>query len=266
MSDRAAFGVGLVTLFPEFFAGPLSLSIPGRAETAGAANWSYFNPRDFASNRHRTVDDAPYGGGAGMVMRPTELGAAVEAARVSNPGAPVILMTPQGRPVSQQLVGELAEGAGMILVCGRYEGVDERFVERHVDLEVCVGEAVLSGGEPAALCLLDAVVRLLPGVLGNASSLEQESFGSDRLEYPQFTRPVAFDGLAVPEVLSGGDHAAVARWRQKAGLLRTMARRPDLLARTPLSAVEQKLLDDRRVEVEAWLYAARHRLAGDEPT
>jgi tRNA (guanine37-N1)-methyltransferase len=201
-----------------------------------------------------------------MVMRPTELGAAVEAARVSNPGAPVILMTPQGRPVSQQLVGELAEGAGMILVCGRYEGVDERFVERHVDLEVCVGEAVLSGGEPAALCLLDAVVRLLPGVLGNASSLEQESFGSDRLEYPQFTRPVAFDGLAVPEVLSGGDHAAVARWRQKAGLLRTIERRPDLLARTPLSAAEQKLLDDRRVEVEAWLYAARHRLAGDEPT
>ena len=201
-----------------------------------------------------------------MVMRPTELGAAVEAARVSNPGAPVILMTPQGRPVSQQLVGELAQGAGMILVCGRYEGVDERFVERHVDLEVCVGEAVLSGGEPAALCLLDAVIRLLPGVLGNASSLEQESFGSDRLEYPQFTRPVAFDGLAVPEVLSGGDHAAVARWRQKAGLLRTIARRPDLLARTPLSAAEQKLLDDRRVEVEAWLYAARHRLAGDEPT
>jgi tRNA (guanine37-N1)-methyltransferase len=201
-----------------------------------------------------------------MVMRPTELGAAVEAARASNPGAPVILMTPQGRPVSQQLVGELAEGAGMILVCGRYEGVDERFVERHVDLEVCVGEAVLSGGEPAALCLLDAVVRLLPGVLGNASSLEQESFGSDRLEYPQFTRPVAFDGLAVPEVLSGGDHAAVARWRQKAGLLRTIERRPDLLARTPLSAAEQKLLDDRRVEVEAWLYAARHRLAGDEPT
>jgi tRNA (guanine37-N1)-methyltransferase len=163
-------------------------------------------------------------------------------------------------------VGERAEGAGMILVCGRYEGVDERFVERHVDLEVCVGEAVLSGGEPAALCLLDAVVRLLPGVLGNASSLEQESFGSDRLEYPQFTRPVAFDGLAVPEVLSGGDHAAVARWRQKAGLLRTIERRPDLLARTPLSAAEQKLLDDRRVEVEAWLYAARHRLAGDEPT
>jgi tRNA (guanine37-N1)-methyltransferase len=201
-----------------------------------------------------------------MVMRPTELGAAVEAARASNPGAPVILMTPQGRPVSQQLVGELAEGAGMILVCGRYEGVDERFVERHVDLEVCVGEAVLSGGEPAALCLLDAVVRLLPGVLGNASSLDQESFGSDRLEYPQFTRPVTFDGLGVPEVLSGGDHAAVARWRQKAGLLRTIARRPDLLARTPLSAAEQKLLDDSRVEVEAWLFAARHRLAGDEPT
>jgi tRNA (guanine37-N1)-methyltransferase len=266
VSDRAAFGVGLVSLFPEFFVGPLSLSIPGRAEAAGAARWSYFNPRDFSTGRHRTVDDAPYGGGAGMVMRPTELGAAVEAARAAMPGATVILMTPQGRPVSQQLVSELAGGAGMILVCGRYEGVDERFVERHVDLEVCVGEAVLSGGEPAALCLLDAVVRLLPGVLGNASSLDQESFGSDRLEYPQFTRPVTFDGLGVPEVLSGGDHAAVARWRQKAGLLRTIARRPDLLARTPLSAAEQKLLDDSRVEVEAWLFAARHRLAGDEPT
>jgi tRNA (guanine37-N1)-methyltransferase len=175
-------------------------------------------------------------------------------------------MTPQGRPVGQQLVGELARGVGMILVCGRYEGVDERFVERHVDLEVCVGEAVLSGGEPAALCLLDAVVRLLPGALGNASSLEQESFGSDRLEYPQFTRPVSFDGLVVPEVLSGGDHAAVARWRQKAGLLRTIARRPDLLERTPLSGAEQKLLNDPKVEVEAWLYAARHHLAGDEPT
>jgi tRNA (guanine37-N1)-methyltransferase len=142
MSEHHPFGVGLVTLFPEFFAGPLSLSIPGRAEAAGAARWAYFNPRDYATNRHKTVDDTPYGGGAGMVMRPTELAAAVEAARAAMPGAPVVLMTPQGRPVSQPLVGQLARGAGVILVCGRYEGVDERFVERHVDLEVCVGEAV----------------------------------------------------------------------------------------------------------------------------
>jgi len=266
MSERHPFGVGLVTLFPEFFAGPLSLSIPGRAEAAGAARWAYFNPRDFATNRHRTVDDTPYGGGAGMVMRPAELAAAVEAARAALPGAPVILMTPQGRPVSQPLAGSLARGSGIILVCGRYEGVDERFVERHVDLEVCVGEAVLSGGEPAALCLLDAVVRLLPGVLGNASSLEQESFGSDRLEYPQFTRPVAYEGLGVPEVLSGGDHAAVAKWRQKAALLRTVARRPDLLSRSPLTAAEQKLLNDSRVQVEPWLVTPRHTLPGDEPT
>lgn len=266
MSERAAFGVGLVTLFPEFFTGPLSLSIPGRAESSGAARWSYFNPRDFAQGRHRTVDDTPYGGGAGMVMRPTELSAAVAAAREAHPGAPVVLMTPQGRPLSQSLAASLAAAPGLILVCGRYEGVDERFVARCVDLEVCVGEAVLSGGEPAALCLLDAVVRLLPGVLGNASSLEQESFGSDRLEYPQFTRPASFEGLDVPEVLSGGDHAAVARWRRKAGLLRTLARRPDLVARTPLQPDEERLLADARVEVEPWLTEPRHRLPGDEPT
>lgn len=251
--------IALVTLFPEFFEAPLSVSVLGRAQQAGVFSVASVSPRTFATNTHRTVDDTPYGGGAGMVMRAPELGAAVEEARELAPGARVLLLSPQGARLDQAAAARLAAEPGLILVCGRYEGVDERFIERYVDEEVCLGDFVLSGGEPAALCLIDAVVRLLPGGLGNAASAVEESFSDARLEYPQFTRPPVFDELPVPAVLTSGDHARVAKWRQKVGLLRTLYRRPDLLARRPISKAERKLLGDDRLDVPAWLYLPRIR-------
>ncbi len=258
--------VAFVSLFPEFFDAPMGVSIVGRAVEQGALRWVSVNPRDFAIGRHRSVDDTPYGGGAGMLMRPNVMADAVAHARTECPGAPVVLMSPQGARFNQSHAEKLAAGPGMILVCGRYEGVDERFVERCVDFEVSIGDFVLSGGEPAAFMITDAVTRLLPGALGNAESAVEESFSSGVLEHPQFTRPRDFEGLPVPDALCSGDHARVARWRRHASLLRTAARRPDLLTPADLAEIEA-LSDASRATVPSWQIQARHlHSAVDDPS
>lgn len=242
-----------VTLFPEFFDGPLRTSIPARAEQAGQVSFACVNPREFASGVHRTVDDKPYGGGAGMVMRPVELCAAIDHASSAQP-AHRIYLSPQGRPFTQRRARELAALPHLVFVCGRYEGIDERVITSRIDEEISVGDFVLSGGEPAAFCVADAVIRLLDGALGNDESVVDESFSSGLLEYPQFTRPAEFEGEGVPEVLTSGDHGRVERWRRKCSLLRTLHRRPDLLAERSLSDAERALVDDPSLEVPESYY------------
>ncbi|MFC5069858.1 tRNA (guanosine(37)-N1)-methyltransferase TrmD [Flaviflagellibacter deserti] len=223
MSWRAT----IVTLFPEMFPGTLGVSLAGRALESGTWTLDTLNPRDFATDKHRSVDDTPFGGGPGMVMRPDVLAAAIESAGERRR----LLMTPRGRPVTQDLVRELAAGPGVVVVCGRFEGIDDRLTSACGLEEVSVGDVVLSGGEPAALLLLDACVRLLPGVMGHDQSGSDESFEADLLEYPQFTKPAEWRGMGVPEVLTSGDHKAVARWRKLEAIKATRARRPDLLAK-----------------------------------
>lgn len=227
MSDP--FGIDILTLFPGFFRGPLRESILGRGRESGAADIRVTDIRDFAEDRHRKTDDSPYGGGAGMVMKPGPLVRALEYASEETPTAPRILLTPQGDPLDQSRVESLAAGDGVILACGRYEGVDQRVRDGWIDQEISIGDFVLSGGEPAALVLVDAIVRLLPGVLGNQSSLDEESFSDGRLEYPHYTRPRDFRGREVPDVLLSGDHGRIAEWRREQALERTRERRPDLL-------------------------------------
>jgi tRNA (guanine37-N1)-methyltransferase len=236
----------ILTLFPGMFAGPLDESIMKRAQDAGVIEVHLHDLRSWATDRHRTVDDYPFGGGAGMVMKPEPLFAAIEAIQaieVAAPPARVVLLTPQGRRLDRALAGELAAEPRLLLVCGRYEGVDERVRAHLVDLEVSVGDVVLSGGELPAMLLLDAVARLVPGVLGSADSLTEESFEGSLLEYPQYTRPAEFRGWSAPDVLTSGDHAEVARWRRRQRLLRTRARRPDLLAGADLTPQEAAWLD-----------------------
>ncbi len=219
----------VVTLFPEMFEGPMSASVMGRALARGVIDVGFVNPRDFAPGRHRQVDDAPYGGGEGMVMKPEPMVAAIEHARETRTPDRVALLSPQGRRFDRDVAREYADlQGGVVLVCGRYEGVDER-IRDFVDDELCIGDFVLSGGEPAAWVVIDAVARRLPGVLGNPASLAQESFEDGLLEYPQYTRPPEFRGRNVPEVLLSGDHARIARWRRDQSVERTRARRPDLL-------------------------------------
>ena len=244
--------ISVVSLFPAFFRA-LDHSIPGRAIASGAMELERIDPRDFAQDKHRTVDDSPYGGGAGMVMRADVLSDAVAFARAGNPNAPVIYLSPQGAPFAQRHAEQLATLDGLILVCGRYEGVDERFIRRCVDYEVSVGDFVLSGGEPAALCVVDAVVRLLPGVLGNDSSAVDESFGAGLLEHPHFTRPRTFGGDGIPDVLVSGHHGRIAEWRDAAAVERTRARRPDLLPPGPMSK-PPKGSDP----IEDWMVEPRH--------
>lgn len=248
--------ISILTLFPGIF-DALKHSILARAVAGGAVEFELVNPREFARDKHRTVDDSPYGGGAGMVMRPDVLRDAVEYARGRNPGAPVVYLSPQGAPFRQAHAEKLANLPGMILVCGRYEGVDERFIEACVDYEVSVGDFILTGGEPAALCVVDAVVRLLPGVLGNSASAVEESFGDGALEHPQFTRPREFDGRPVPPVLLSGDHGKVANWRRRISLERTAARRPDMMI-DELSANDMSLLENSALQVDSWLVDPRH--------
>lgn len=226
----------VLTLFPEMFPGPLGFSLGGKALQEGLWRLDVLDIRDFARDKHRAVDDAPFGGGAGMVMRPDVVDAALAAALEAKPGGPAIYLSPRGRLLDQARVRALAAGPGVTLLCGRYEGVDERVLQARGLEEVSIGDYVLSGGEPAALVLLDAVVRLLPGVMGNVASGAEESFGHDALEqgvleYPHFTRPAVWQGRSVPEVLLSGHHENIRRWRLEQARETTRRRRPDLWAR-----------------------------------
>lgn len=234
--------VEVLTLFPELVRGPLRESILGKAIERGKVEVTVRDVREHAEGRHRVTDDAPYGGGAGMVMKPEPLVLAIEAARVAvGEGARVVLMDPGGRVFTQAVAKELAAVGRLVLVCGRYEGVDER-VRPHLDEQLSLGDFVLTGGELAALCVIDACARFVPGVLGNGASAALESFEEGLLEHPHYTRPPEFRGVAVPAVLQGGDHAKIARWRRKQALLRTRALRPDLFARHELTPLDRKLL------------------------
>jgi tRNA (guanine37-N1)-methyltransferase len=235
------FEAEVLTLFPPMISGYAGESILGKAAERGLLRVTVTDVRDFASGKHRNTDDAPYGGGAGMVMKVEPLVGAIEAARARLPGAPVILLSPRGPTFDQAKARALAGQGAMILVCGRYEGVDERALSV-IDEELSLGDFILTGGELGALCVLDAVARLVPGVLGNAASLATESFESGLLEFPQYTRPPEFRGLVVPEVLQGGDHARIARWRRWHALRLTRERRPELFAKVPLSKADLKLL------------------------
>lgn len=235
-----------LTLFPEMFPGPLGLSLAGRALRDGAWAVDTLDIRSFATDRHRSVDDTPFGGGAGMVMRPDVLDAVIGAALAQGPERPVIYLTPRGRLLEQALVRDLAAGPGCVLLCGRYEGVDQRVIESRGLIEVSVGDYVLSGGEPAALVLLDACVRLLPGVMGGAASAAEESHGPEGLlEYPHYTRPAEWNGRAVPPVLLSGHHAEVAAWRRAESEKITKERRPDLWARHECKRAGAGAMDGR---------------------
>jgi len=215
----------VLTLFPEMFPGPLAYSLAGRALQSGIWSLRATNIRDFATDRHRTVDDAPFGGGAGMVLRPDVVDAAIASVADDRP---LVFLTPRGRKLTQRDVRGYGEGPGVILLCGRYEGIDQRVIEARAMQEVSIGDYVLSGGELAAMVLLDAAVRLLPGVMGAAESAAEESFSGHLLEYPHYTRPADWQGRRVPEVLLSGDHAAIAAWRKAQAERVTRERRPDL--------------------------------------
>jgi tRNA (guanine37-N1)-methyltransferase len=230
----------VITLFPEMFPGPLGYSLAGRALEQGLWQLETVALREFAPDPHRTVDDVPFGGGAGMVMRPDVVARAVDAARAQGPERPAVFLTPRGRPLTQARVAALAAGAGVVVLCGRFEGVDQRVIEARGLEELSLGDVVLSGGEPAAIAMIDACVRLLPGVVGDPGSLTEESFAGDLLEYPHYTRPQVWEGRSVPEVLVSGHHARIRAWRQEQAEHLTQCRRPDLWARR-LAGAESSL-------------------------
>jgi tRNA (guanine37-N1)-methyltransferase len=223
------FKATVLTLYPEMFPGPLGVSLAGKALAGGVWSLEVRDIRDQALNKHRQVDDTPAGGGPGMVMRADVLAAALDAAALGD-ARPRLLMSPRGRPLTQGLVRDFASRPGLVIVCGRFEGVDERVIEARGLAEVSIGDFVLSGGEPAAIALLDAVVRLLPGVMGKEASGAEESFERGLLEHPHYTRPRVWEGREIPEILLSGDHAAIARWRHDQAKKLTAARRPDLIA------------------------------------
>jgi tRNA (guanine37-N1)-methyltransferase len=249
----------ILTLLPDLFVSALEHGVIGRAITAGILSVSTHNIREYTTDKHRTVDDAPYGGGPGMVMKPAPIAAAIRAVLkegsevegaggvVTDDGPTVILVTPQGTPLTQSIAQELAKRRHLVILCGRYEGVDER-VRTMVDLELSIGDYVLTGGEPAALVLIDAVGRLVPGVLGSADSPLSDSFSDGLLEGPQYTRPELFEEMAVPEALLSGDHKRIERWRRKESLRRTLKRRPDLLETAPLSEEDRKIIEELKSE------------------
>lgn len=234
MTDAAAptpWTATVLTLFPEMFPGPLAFSLAGKALDRGAWRLRTRDIRASAADRHQTVDDTPFGGGAGMVMRPDVVARALDAALAAGASGPLVYLSPRGRPLTQERARGLAAGPGVVLLCGRYEGVDARVVEARGLEEVSLGDFVLSGGEVAALALVDACVRLLPGVVGDARSLDEESFAADGLlEYPHYTRPQIWEGRPVPEVLLSGHHGQITAWRRREALRVTRERRPDLLA------------------------------------
>jgi tRNA (guanine37-N1)-methyltransferase len=236
--------VDILTLFPGFFLSPLQESILSRGIEEGRIRIRIFNLRDFATDRHRTVDDRPYGGGAGMILRPEPLKRALNWLCGLTLSPRVILLTPQGTPLNQTKVKALAACQRILLICGRYEGVDERIADFYCDDQISVGDYVLSGGEPAALVVLDALARLVPEVMGCAESSKEESFEGGLLEYPQYTRPRQFDGHEVPPVLFSGDHKKIQRWRRNQALIKTVQRRPDLIVESRLSAEDQAILQD----------------------
>jgi tRNA (guanine37-N1)-methyltransferase len=245
--------IQVITLFPEAFRPLVSLGVTGRAIDDGKVVLEVLNPRDFARDRHRTVDDRPYGGGPGMVMAVEPLRSTIRAAKARAAESPqgearVSLLSPQGRPLDQAGVRELAKRPDLILVCGRYEGIDERLIELEIDEEWSIGDYVLSGGELAAAVVIDAVLRLQPGVLGDGQSAEQDSFGEGVLDYQHYTRPEEIEGLAVPPVLLSGDHGAIERWRKKQSLGRTWLKRPDLLEGLELDTESQALLAEFKAE------------------
>lgn len=226
-----SFRASVITLFPDLFPGPLGASVIGRGIENGAWSLQTHFLRNYATDKHRTVDDTPSGGGAGMVLRPDILARALDDVAPGGDPRPKILMSPRGRPLTQKRVRELAQGPGAVIVCGRFEGVDQRVIEARELEEISIGDYVLAGGEVAAMVLLEAVVRLLPGVLGAAESHADESFENGLLEYPQYTRPQVFEDREIPEVLTSGDHGKVEKWRREQSEALTKARRPDLWGR-----------------------------------
>ena len=223
----------VLTLFPEMFPGPLGVSLAGQGLAAGRWRLDALGIRDFATDKHRSVDDTPAGGGPGMVMRADILAAAIDGARAQHPGLPLLYPSPRGLPLTQGQVRALAAGPGAMLLCGRFEGVDQRVIEARNALEVSIGDYVLSGGELAAMVIIDAAVRLLPGIMGAPASATDESFENGLLEYPHYTRPREWEGRAIPEVLLSGDHARIAKWRKGQAEAITAERRPDLLDNGP---------------------------------
>ncbi len=239
-----------LTLFPEMFSALLVGGITKRSVESQHISIETIDIRDFAHDRHRTTDDRPYGGGCGMVMKPEPLAAAIRHAKGMHPEAYTFLLTPQGRLFDQGLAEELAGCSGVTLVCGRYEGVDERICQEMIDDELSIGDYVLSGGELAAMVVIDAVCRLLPGALGNEQSAEEDSFSTGLLEYPQYTRPRSFEGVQVPDILLSGNHGAIKQWRRQTSLVRTFLKRPDLLLDQPLAPGDMEYLEKLHQDIE----------------
>ena len=243
MQDSVGVAVGIVTLFPEMFKALSDHGISGRAVDQGLMSLAFHNPRDYSQDKHRSVDDRPYGGGPGMVMTPQPLADAIAAARTQLPTAQVVYLSPQGKPLQQDKVVALSQAKELILLCGRYEGIDERLIQAEVDEELSIGDYVISGGELAAMVLLDSMIRQLPGALGHSESAEQDSFSHrSLLDCPHYSRPEDWDGKRGPQVLLSGDHEAIRRWRLQQALLRTRERRPDLFEQLELTDEEKKLL------------------------
>ena len=234
--------IDILTIFPGMVAGPIAESIIGKAIERELIDIRIINIRDYAADSHRTTDDRPFGGGSGMVMKPEPLGAAIDDVRTKDPATRVILLSPQGRLFDQDIAFELSRLSHICLVCGRYEGVDERIRNHYVDDEISIGDYVLTGGELPALVIVDSVARLLPGVLGSNESLTEESFTFGLLEYPHYTRPEIFGNHRVPDILLSGNHGAIRRWRRQQALVRTLQRRPDLLEKNQLSREDEELL------------------------
>jgi tRNA (guanine37-N1)-methyltransferase len=235
--------IDILTLFPNMFSSPLRESILGRAVEKGLIQIQTINIRDFTLDKHQVVDDAPYGGGHGMVMKVEPIARAIESVKAQNQCARTIYLTPQGKPFHQDLARRLSTQSHLILLCGRYEGVDERVRELFIDEEISIGDYVLTGGELAAMVLVDAVSRFIPGVLGSDRSAEEDSFFNSLLEYPQYTRPVDFRGSRVPDVLLSGNHSAISLWRTREAIRRTSMRRPDLLGKADLTDEEKGFLE-----------------------
>jgi tRNA (guanine37-N1)-methyltransferase len=240
--------IDILTLFPEMFQGPFSTGLFQRAVARGLVSVQLHDIREYTHDRHRTVDDYPYGGGAGMVLKPEPIFEAVEALQVDwstlgKPETPVVLLTPQGYPFSQKIAWKLSEHPHLILLCGRYEGVDERIREHLVTEEISIGDYVISGGELAAMVVVDAIVRLLPGVLGSEDSPEDDSHNTGLLEYPHYTRPPVFRDWSVPDVLLSGNHSRIAAWRREQSIIRTLERRPDLLNQAELRISDEELIE-----------------------